>query len=164
MTPQEAEQETLRALTVAKPMFETLALLNTSAFTQLLATIKPREGDLERAFDPRVAPQLAPVYDALWGAPPRSLGVAREQTELRIAAATTKLLSEPNPIRDAFPGGYARMAALLAPERVWIAWKYVRPGASAGMAFDGLVFLDDHWAWFPKPWRGLKLPPAPESD
>lgn len=23
------------------------------------------------------------------------------------------------------------------------------------MSYDGLVFMTDHWAWFPKPWRML---------
>jgi hypothetical protein len=21
------------------------------------------------------------------------------------------------------------------------------------MAFDGLIFVNNHWTWFPKPWR-----------
>ena len=25
----------------------------------------------------------------------------------------------------------------------------------SGLAFDGLVWCDDHWAWFPKPYRFL---------
>ena len=25
-----------------------------------------------------------------------------------------------------------------------------------GMAYDGLVWIDDHWAWFPKPFRVLR--------
>ena len=32
---------------------------------------------------------------------------------------------------------------------------FVQPGEAHGMAHDGLVYLDDHWAWFPKPWRVL---------
>ena len=31
----------------------------------------------------------------------------------------------------------------------------VLPGESLGMAFDGLVHVNGHWAWFPKPWRAL---------
>ena len=45
------------------------------------------------------------------------------------------------------------IAHLLQPQRVWVAWKLIAPGQDAGMAYDGLVWLDDHWAWFPKPFR-----------
>lgn len=24
-----------------------------------------------------------------------------------------------------------------------------------GMAYDGLIYVNGHWAWFPKPWRVL---------
>ena len=24
-----------------------------------------------------------------------------------------------------------------------------------GMAYDGLVYLDARWLWFPKPWRAI---------
>ena len=53
---------------------------------------------------------------------------------------------------------------LLDPHRVWARWKFVRPGEPSGMAYDGLVWVDDHWAWFPKPYRVLAhLVPANEA-
>ncbi|HWO61148.1 MAG TPA: hypothetical protein VNO31_14065 [Umezawaea sp.] len=47
------------------------------------------------------------------------------------------------------------MADLLVPTRVWAAWKYRSPNSSAGLSYDGLVWCDDHWAFFPKPYRVL---------
>ena len=32
-------------------------------------------------------------------------------------------------------------------------WKYTKPGEPLGMAYDGLIYVNGHWAWFPKPWR-----------
>jgi hypothetical protein len=43
------------------------------------------------------------------------------------------------------------MFILLDPQRVWVAWEVIPLGKSAGMAYDGLVWIEDHWAWFPKP-------------
>ncbi|TMQ06352.1 MAG: hypothetical protein E6J91_38110 [Deltaproteobacteria bacterium] len=28
-------------------------------------------------------------------------------------------------------------------------------GEQLGMAYDGLIYVNNHWAWFPKPWRAL---------
>jgi hypothetical protein len=54
-----------------------------------------------------------------------------------------------------FPGGYRSVAGLLTPTRVWVAWRYRSPGSSTGLSYDGLVWCDDHWAFFPKPYRVL---------
>lgn len=150
--------ESERALEVAKPVFDMLTRLPTGEYAALLEGLKPRPGDAALAFSGDAAAQLRPFYERLWATPPMALGVAPDQTALRVAAATVDLLRVPNPVGDAFPGGYRRIVEMLVPGRVWVAWKYVRPGSATGMAFDGLVFLDDHWAWFPKPWRGLRIP------
>ena len=36
------------------------------------------------------------------------------------------------------------------------AFKFVKPGETLGMAFDGLVWVNGHFAIFPKPWRFLR--------
>jgi hypothetical protein len=37
-----------------------------------------------------------------------------------------------------------------------VRWKFVKPGETIGMAYDGLVFVNGHWAWFPKAWHALR--------
>ena len=37
----------------------------------------------------------------------------------------------------------------------WWRWKFTKPGEDLGMAYDGLVFVNGHWAWFPKPYRAI---------
>lgn len=76
-----------------------------------------------------------------------------DQTELVVNLSPAAMLGAENELSCHFPGGYRKIAAHLDPQRVWVAWKYRRPGESSGMAFDGLVRVDDHWAWFPKPYR-----------
>jgi len=56
----------------------------------------------------------------------------------------------------AFAGGLPDVAEQLVPDRFWVAWEFVEPGASCGMAYHGLVWLDGRFAWFPKPWRVLE--------
>jgi hypothetical protein len=78
-----------------------------------------------------------------------------KSTVITSEIAPAGMLASDNELSRRFPGGYRRIARLLQPHRVWVSWKYLRPGADAGMAYDGLVWLDDHWAWFPKPYRAL---------
>jgi hypothetical protein len=71
------------------------------------------------------------------------------QTELRISVSLAEALG------PEFPGGYRRVAAQLQPGFAWVAWSFVAPGESAGLSFDGLVRIDDRFAWFPRPWKLL---------
>ncbi len=76
-------------------------------------------------------------------------------SDFRIRIAPAGMLTYDNELSRHFPGGYRTVAVLLNPHRTWVAWKVIAPGHSAGMAYDGLVWLDDHWVWFPKPYRVL---------
>ena len=85
---------------------------------------------------------------------------APARAELDIHLAPAGLLAQVHPLSRPFPGGYRGIAALLDPHRVWAAWTVRAPGQRQGMAYDGLVWLDDHWAWLPKPYRVLAGMPA----
>jgi hypothetical protein len=39
-----------------------------------------------------------------------------------------------------------------------VCWELMAEDAEEGVAFDGLVWIDDHFAWFPKPWRFIPQP------
>ena len=45
-----------------------------------------------------------------------------------------------------FPGGYKRVADKFKPGLTVYRWKYVKPGEKLGMSFDGLVYVNNHWA------------------
>jgi hypothetical protein len=56
-------------------------------------------------------------------------------------------------------GGWTRVLPHLTTEalvRRWAAWRVHPAGHASGTRYEGLVWLDDHWAWFPKPWRALR--------
>ena len=57
------------------------------------------------------------------------------------------------PLARKLPEGYRALAPYLRPNRVWLAWRYTKPGTTAGLAFDGLVHVRGAWVWFPKPHR-----------
>ena len=76
-----------------------------------------------------------------------------EWTQLVLRAATTDDLRAGNQKAGYFPGGYARVAKSLKPGLPVFAWEYVKPGADAGMPYDGLYFVHGRWVWVPKPYR-----------
>lgn len=120
----------------------------------VLQALRPRAADHALAFVPSAAQAAATAFAAVWQQPPRP---ARAPAGARIQchAAPAGMLASDNALSRPFPGGYRALAPLLQPQRVWLAWKLIAPGRDAGMAYDGLVWLDDHWAWFPKPYRVL---------
>ena len=122
------------------------------ASTKSLETLKPRDEDYAAVFVPEVAERARAGYQGLWSQVP-PWPVRPEQTELRIGAAFAEDFATENARVRPFPGGYRDVARYLIADRVWIVWEHVAPGAKDGILFDGLVALDDHFAWFPKPWR-----------
>lgn len=80
-----------------------------------------------------------------------------DETELFLRSATTDdLRNGKSEALFYFPGGYRKVAGSLRPGLTLYRWKYVRPGATKGTAYDGLVYVNRHWVWFPKPWRALE--------
>lgn len=120
----------------------------------LTAALRPHEDDYARAFVAEIADAACAAYEALWSDPPR-VSSTPSGSKLKLSISPAGMLVEDNELSRGFPGGYRSIAPLLDPHRVWVAWKLIPPGKDAGMSYDGLVWLDDHWAWFPKPYRVL---------
>jgi hypothetical protein len=146
--------ELVELVRIKREAEQMLSALAVGSAEGILRTLHPRAEDYDRVFTPEAAPRARVGYTALWNAPPRGLGKPG-QTEVHAVACTAGSLRSDNEFSRAFPGGYQRIAGHLKPEVVWVAFKVVVPGKSLGMAHDGLVYLGDHWAWFPQPWRVL---------
>lgn len=114
------------------------------------AVFQPRDDDFARVFAASLVETATAAYTAMWKGP-IEITAKPEQTEMLLRAERSENLHS----AETFPGGYKQVAPQLLPGRIWLAWKYVRPQETMGMAYDGLVWLDDHFAWFPKPWRLL---------
>lgn len=124
----------------------------------IVKLLRPRADDYAKVFVAAAIDAARQSYEKLWD---NSLDInypSAQQTVVRCHVAPAGMLATDNELSRHFPGGYRAIARWLNPHRVWVAWKYLRPGEAAGLAYDGLVWIDDHWAWFPKPYRILKLP------
>jgi hypothetical protein len=152
-----AQAESLAAIEILRAqLLPLLTALTQDTEGHLTAQLRPRPGDAERVFVPEVAKATSEAYEKLWTiTPPR---IARASSGSRIAChlSPAGMLAEPNLLSREFSGGWRAVASLLQPQRVWAAWKVIELGKAAGMAYDGLVWVDDRWVWYPKPYRVMR--------
>lgn len=114
----------------------------------LTLSLLARPGDAARVFAPEVATGVERSILALRANPPR-IRLAPEHTEIDVTIATAEELAAGV---SAFPGAYQALARWFQPGTRWATWSVHAPGAR-GVRYDGMVRIDDRWAWFPKPWR-----------
>jgi hypothetical protein len=119
-------------------------------------SLQPQQEDYEAVFVGESADKARNVYSAVWATGQIKIKGKKGQSEILLWSATTEELSTKTGDSKAFPGGYAMIADKLNPGLTWYAFKFVESGKKIGMAYNGLVFVNGHWAIFPKPWRALK--------
>lgn len=118
--------------------------------------LEPTADDYAALFDGDAAAKAKDGYAPLWADGNTVIGADPANTEVLVRKATTDDLKAWTSQAEAdFPGGYQRAAKTFKSGLTIYRWKYVKPGETLGMAFDGLVYVNGHWAWFPKPWRAL---------
>ncbi|WP_290058731.1 hypothetical protein [Amycolatopsis solani] len=119
-----------------------------------LRELRPREADYAWVFVREAVAAARQRYERAWDA---GIGFRRPggRSRIRVHLAPAGALADDNALSRPFPGGYRSVADRLVPARVWAAWRYHSPGATTGLSYDGLVWCEDHWAFFPKPYRVL---------
>nr|WP_145547123.1 hypothetical protein [Variovorax boronicumulans] len=154
--PDQAQAQTLAAAAlICEDVLPLLQALGGAQGAALAASLRPRPEDYAAVFQPDAAQAARQAFDAVWDAQPPHPARAPAGARIRCHAAPAGMLADENLLSRPFPGGYRALAPLLQPQRVWLAWKVIAPGRDAGMAYDGLVWLGERWAWFPKPYRVL---------
>ena len=124
-------------------------------YVALTARLIPNEADIRAAYREPLAGAL------ISGLLPRfKPGTAFRpkpgQDALLLVQTTTDALIARQPVLDEFPGGYAKVLGYLKPGLPIARFKFVKTGETSGLAFDGLVFVNDRWVLIPKPWRYLE--------
>jgi len=136
----------------AKKLLTDIRSGDAAAMTKAL---KPTSDDYKAVFVEGAAAKAESAYEKLWSDPKAVIGADPANTELLLWKATTDELQKGAGDASNFPGGYKKVADKFKPGLTVYRWKYVKPGKDTGMAFDGLVHVNGHWAWFPKPWRAV---------
>ncbi len=118
----------------------------------LTAELKPSEADIRTIYKDPLATRLVEAYDRMFQ-PGVAIGPNKGQTDLLLIVTTTSDLIRGDQVIRSFPGGYTKVTTFMNPDIPIARFKFVKPGEEIGMAFDGLVFVNDHWVLMPKPWR-----------
>jgi hypothetical protein len=123
----------------------------------LARRLKPTTEDYKALFVGDAAAKAEQFYAAnVWNGDVK-VEVEAAQTEMQLFHATSEeIRSWPIAVQANFPGGYQQVGPHLQPGLTWYRWRYTRPGENSGMAYDGLVHVNGHWVWTPKPWRALE--------
>jgi len=128
-----------------EPMLQAIAFDRTGV---ALRELRPRDDDYAKTFAASVVDRARQHYEELWAGP---LDFRHPEPGAQVEVHVAALGDD----HELFPGRHREVAAVLLPGRVWASWRYVIPGRTAGLFYHGLAWCDDHWAWFPKPYRLL---------
>lgn len=115
--------------------------------------LRPSPADLSAIFVGEAVAKASAEYDKLWQSGKAVVEHAPDQTDLKLFSATVEELAKGEGDAKEFPGGYKKAIASFKPGLTIYAWRFVRPGEKIGTAYDGLVFVNGHFVWLPKPWR-----------
>jgi hypothetical protein len=118
-----------------------------------LSALRPRPDDYARVFVGAIAAPMRSAFEEVWQTPPEIETLRAGEMRLEVNASPAGMLATDNELSRHFPGGYRALAPMLRPDRIWFTWRYVSPDGEIRVRYDGLVRLDDRWAWFPRPYR-----------
>jgi len=143
----EQEAQALLSLSLDKEQAET--------WKQRFSMLEPHPLDYERVFKGQAASGALKAYLGLWGQIRPVIVPGPGHTEVKVTACLSEWFASGNALARRFPEGYNQIAGLFEPGVVWVAWKYVGRGGLESLTYDGLVWLDNYFAWFPKPFQVL---------
>ncbi len=112
----------------------------------------PTEADIRAVYrDPlasRLVENLLPMFTSNVAFKPKP-----GQDAIYLVYSTTDKLIAGSTQLQAFPGGYKKVLQYMNPGFPIVRFKFVKKGEMTGLAFDGLVFVNDRWVLIPKPWK-----------
>jgi len=122
-------------------------------YLTLTNALRPTEADYKAYFSNGSWKTAMNKYNQLWDKYPFAIKPNEGQTELLLWPATVEDIKYGTGNSSKFPGGYKMIADKIESGHIIYRFKFVKPGKTIGMAFDGLVKVNGRWVIFPKPWR-----------
>lgn len=134
---------------------------NFEKMQKLTFGLQPTDADYASYFDASLVETAKAYYKPLWEGKDMIIAPKEGQTELKIFGATSEELVSGTGNAAEFPGGYKKIAAKLKPGNTIYRFKFVQPGETLGMSYDGLVKINGRWVMFPKPFNMLPEDESP---
>lgn len=114
--------------------------------------LRPTLQDYRSIFHQPFSDRIFEAYEEAWNRGEMVIEFDAEQTELHVFAASSDELREYGG-SNGLPAGYRHVSDKIRPGLTIYSWRFVRPGAKFGMAYNGLYFVNGHWVIIPKPYR-----------
>jgi hypothetical protein len=121
----------------------------------LTMQLKPADADIKAVYGEPLGSKLAAAYAQLYK-PGTAIGPKDGQTDLLYVYATTGQLKAGAAVASEFPGGYAKVTQYIRKDVPIVRFKFVKPGETTGMAYDGLIHVNGKWVFMPKPWNAVE--------
>lgn len=122
----------------------------------LTMALRPKAEDYAAVFVGDAATKMKAAMDPLWDGGKLTLKPSPEQSEINVVGAAQAQLATGTETAQNCPGGYKDIADKIQQKTVVYCARFVKPGEKTGLTIDGLVYVNNHWALFPKPFRALK--------
>jgi hypothetical protein len=123
-------------------------------------TLRPKPADYDAVFVGDAAAKMKAGLEPLWDSGKLVIKPTADQSDITVIGAAQSDLAKGEGTAQACPGGYKDIAGKIQPKTVIYCAKFVKPGEKHGMNVDGLVWVNGHWAIFPKPWKIIGEKPA----
>ena len=118
--------------------------------------LRPTPADYAAVFEGDFGTKVAAAWNPQWDAGQVVMAPKPGQTEVKVSSATTDELKAGTGNATELAGGWKEAAAKMKPGLKVYRFHFLEPGKTAGMSFDGLIYVNGNWRVFPKPWRALK--------
>jgi hypothetical protein len=118
--------------------------------------LRPTAADYAAVFEGDFGSKVAAVWDPAWDGGQMVMAPKPGQTEVKVSSATTEELKAGTGQANELAGGWKEAAAKMKPGLKVYRFHFLEPGKTAGMSFDGLIYVNGNWRVFPKPWRALQ--------
>ena len=118
--------------------------------------MRPTATDYAAVFEGDFGAKVATVWNPAWDAGQMVMSPKPGQSEVKISSATTEELKAGTGSANELAGGWKEVAPKMKPGLKVYRFHFLEPGKTAGMSYDGLIYVNGNWRVFPKPWRALE--------
>jgi hypothetical protein len=119
-------------------------------------SLRPDPEDYAVVFTPDVAAGVRTELDPIFDLNNMSMKMGPELTELQIVGVRPEELRAGTGQAALCPSAWKWASRHMKPGVVMYCFKLVKPGESEGQARDGLIYVNGHWAIFPKPFQAMR--------
>ncbi|MFK7754700.1 MAG: hypothetical protein AB8B51_19415 [Sedimentitalea sp.] len=124
-------------------------------FAKLTAGMAPTAAEVAAVYSEPLASKLVQIYAGMYNSG-ATITPKPGQNSLLITHTNTGSLKSRDAVLRDFPGGYERIVEYIAGDYPIVRFKFVEEGKELGLAFDGLIFINNRWVLMFKPWRALE--------